>query len=66
MRDLSLRSLDGSRILGLFTPPAGSPELVQNAYIRLALSRAAELDECILWVNWNPVCIYRHEPPSYV
>jgi hypothetical protein len=62
MRDLSLRSPDGTRILGLFTPPFGSSEQVRDTLIRLALSRAEELGDCILWVNCSPLTIYRNEP----
>jgi len=59
MRDLSLRSLDGSKVLGLYTPPSGSPEPVVDTLISLAHSRALELGDCILWANWQPVSIYR-------
>jgi hypothetical protein len=65
LRDLSVRTLSGDRILGIFTPPAGSPEPVERVCLSLALACAEShaSSGAVLWSAFEPITIYRE--PSH-
>jgi hypothetical protein len=60
LRDLSVRTLSGDRILGLFTPPAGSGEPVEHLMLSLALACAEShaSSGAVVWSSFEPVTIY--------
>lgn len=60
-RDLTVRSLDGTRILGDFTPPAGASLAVEECLAGLAHDRATECMPCVIWSRYEPATIYRPE-----
>jgi hypothetical protein len=61
LRDLTVRDLSGSRILGLFTPPAGSGEPVERLMLSLALACAEShaSSGAVVWSACEPITIYR-------
>jgi hypothetical protein len=60
-RHLTVRDLSGTRILGDFTPPAGSDPAVDACLTRLALECAEShaSSGAVIWSAYEPVTIYR-------